>query len=491
MQTPVGATSSIAFFNLTPGNNVLISCSASIGGSNFQATSGNYIYVGSNNPSDSFTLDSFASASTYLGQWIFRGVVNSASTTYSCFNSQGLSGYVYMSVSEFSDTLTPIDEVSSSSVAQTTNATNLSTGAVGDLAYMVHFQDYFNPQGLTPAEATFVSSTRVEYSGQSRQEVYYDYRADTFSIDTSVSGWHYNDLGIANAVRYSVSGGGGPGSIIVTLPSLGGTYTEFSRWLTSVSGISPSSTYKVGILYSTEYFGEGSTSSAHVYQDFSGWFTPTSTSAHIPVTKNVFLTPAIALTPQEVQWYVQPVLYTSSTATYGTSTNFYIRVDWGSSSTQSFEYASSVLNYVTSSDQFSGDACDLGRATGTLNSIFCGVRAVILWGASVLFVPNASVVNANMSQLSSYRNITPFNLGFEVSDALRVAISSSSLAVSTGTIAYDLPRGGGSGPNVRFTLLYNGLLRDHVSPSFYWWWNELIVLLLAVAFAYGIFRLML
>lgn len=250
MQTPSGVTSSIAFTNLTPGNTILISCSASIGGSNFQATSGNHIYFGSN-ASDTATLDSFASASTYLGQWIFRSVISSASTTYSCFNSQGLAGYVYMSATEFSDTLSPLDEVSSSSVAMTTNATDLGTGSAGDLVYMVHFQDYFSPQGLTPTDSAFVSSTRVEYTGQSRQEVYYDYRADGAVINTEVTGWHYNDLGIANAVRYAIGSPPAPSvSASFAFPTNGSTTADFSNWVISLTG-TPNSVGEVRIYYAT------------------------------------------------------------------------------------------------------------------------------------------------------------------------------------------------------------------------------------------------
>lgn len=205
LQTPAGVTSSIAFTNLTPGDTILISCSASVGGGNFQATSGNHIYFGSN-ASDTATLDSFKAGSTYLGQWIFRTTATQASTTYSCFNSMGLAGYVYMSATEFSETLTPLDAVASTSNGQITDATILASGAVGELAYMTHFQDYFAGQTLNPTDAQFVSSTDVEYTGQSKQLVYYAYRSDTFSVDTSVATWHYNDLGIANAVRYSVTG---------------------------------------------------------------------------------------------------------------------------------------------------------------------------------------------------------------------------------------------------------------------------------------------
>lgn len=238
--TGSGPTSTIAMTNLTVGDTVLISCSASIGGSNFQATSGNHIYVSSTQPSDNFILDRFQSGSTFLGQWTWRATVHNATTTYYCYNSQGFLGYVYMALSEFSDGLVVVSSTSKSAVSQTSDAGVLDSGSVGDLAYMVHMQDFFATQSPTVTDNAFVSSTDIEYSGQSRQIVYYDYRASTGQVTTTVSGWNYNDQYIASAIRYLVTASPSSSpSTTLTLIFPPSVTPDFSNWVVNVSNTSP------------------------------------------------------------------------------------------------------------------------------------------------------------------------------------------------------------------------------------------------------------
>lgn len=412
----VGPTSTIAMTNLTVGNTVLISCSASAGGSNWQATSGNHIYVSSTQPSDNLVLDRFQSGSTFLGQWTWRATVHNATTTYYCYNSQGFLGFVYMSLSEFSDVLTVVSSTSKSSVSQTSDAGVLDSGSVGDLAYMVHMQDFFSTQSPTVTDNAFVSSTDIEYSGQSRQIVYYDYRASTGQVTTTVSGWNYNDQYIANAVRYSVSGVTPTSPVVSLLFPTGATTTpDFSNWVLSVSYPSSTMTY-VGVLY-------GQDDTNLIYSDNATYASGVSANP-LAVRK----TEALWHIPQSVPqtwfyrtFYIQNgTLYSSATSSFLISPSAPVPV-LSSSTSALVGFGLSAGTYVPTAHT---------SCVAPTSSIFTAPGDNLAYGicasGQFLFSPSNFSQNWIDGAVNGAKTVFPFRVIFGVATALQNEINNSS-----------------------------------------------------------------
>lgn len=194
-------------------------------------------------------------------------------------------------------------------------------------------------------------------------------------------------------------------------PGNGSTTVDFLNWRTYANNLVPGESYQIRVLY-------GQTSSTiGTYMDPGGWFTSAGTSTTNLIFKQNSLVPFSAYTTTSIVWYARPVLYSSSTSYVGPDISFtvvrspgeIVQPDWTATTTVLF--ASTTLagpnldcgDVVSSSASFARNAIDYS---------VCSLKKGAIGLISFLFVPDNSVTNYAISELTGYRQVFPFSLFF-------------------------------------------------------------------------------